>query len=312
MSKKTSYLLGILLTIILGTILYYYLCCKPCYEETNKITDVENVVPEAPKIKEPTKSNFSIIDSKSGIAFKTNGNFNFKASNFSILNPIAGGLSSEIGKLTNYLNNNANKAIDITGLYTNDEKNNSAFPNLGLARANVVKNYLITNGASSKSINIFGTVDNSLIPDTKATYFGPVTYSLKTLGTEDASAKVKDLKTLKADIKRNPLVMHFQIGNTSINLSPEQREKVAKISRYVDQTDNTTIQIIGHTDNKGSRIDNVKLGQKRANFAKEYFMKNGISKSKIKTSSKGPDKPIADNSTEDGRSKNRRVIVTIN
>jgi outer membrane protein OmpA-like peptidoglycan-associated protein len=311
MSKKTSYFLGILLTIILGTILYYYLCCKSCYEDSNKTTEIETIVPEAPKIKDPTKHKFSIIDSKSGMSFKSIGNFNFKASSFSILNPVPEDLNSEVRKLTNYLNNNTNKAIDVTGLYTSTEKNNSAFPNLGLARANIVKNHLIKNGASSKSINIFGKINDSLVPNTKGIYFGPVAYLLKTIDTSDKSAN-DDLVVLKETIIANPLIMHFEIGNTSINLSPEQREKVAKISRYVDKTDNATIQIIGHTDSKGKRADNIILGQNRANGIKEYFKKNGISESKIKTSSKGPDQPIADNTTKEGQAKNRRVVVTIN
>ncbi|WP_452602837.1 OmpA family protein [Pontimicrobium sp. MEBiC06410] len=311
MSKKTSYFLGILLTIILGTILYYYLCCKSCYEDSNKTTEIETIVPEAPKIKDPTKHKFSIIDSKSGMSFKSIGNFNFKASSFSILNPVPEDLNSEVRKLTNYLNNNTNKAIDVTGLYTSTEKNNSAFPNLGLARANIVKNHLIKNGASSKSINIFGKINDSLVPNTKGIYFGPVAYLLKTIDTSDKSAN-DDLAALKETIIANPLIMHFEIGNTSINLSPEQREKVAKISRYVDKTDNATIQIIGHTDSKGKRADNIILGQNRANGIKEYFKKNGISESKIKTSSKGPDQPIADNTTKEGQAKNRRVVVTIN
>lgn len=311
MSKKTSYLLGILLTIILGTIFYYNLCCKSHEEDTNSTTDIETAVPEAPEIKDPTKSNFSIIDSKSGMSFKTNGNFNFNASKFSILNPISEDLSSEIKKLTNYLNNNSNKTVDITGFYTSDEENNSAFPTLGLARANVVKNYFITNGASSKSINTFGVVNDSLVPNNKGMYFGPITYQLNTTKDGDTSAS-ESLLALKKTIKANPLIMHFEIGNTSINLSPEQREKVAKISRYVDKTDNTTIQIIGHTDSEGNRANNIELGQNRADGIKEYFIKNGISESKIKTTSKGPDKPIADNSTDEGQAKNRRVVVTIN
>jgi len=311
MSKKTSYFLGILLTIILGTILYYYLCCKSCNKDDNKTTEIETIVPEAPKIKDPTKSEFSIIDSKSGMSFKTGDNFNFKASGFSILNPIPEDLNSEVRKLTNYLNNNTNKVIDVTGYYTGTEKNNSAFPNLGLARANIVKNYLINNGASSKSINIFGKANDSLIPNTKSIYLGPIAYSLNTIDINDNSTN-KSLNALKEEIKANPLIMHFEIGNTSIKLSSEQRDKVAKISRYVDKTDNTTIQIIGHTDSKGKRLDNITLGKNRANGIKEYFMKNGISESKIQTSSKGPDQPVADNSTEEGQAKNRRVVVTIN
>ena len=43
MSKKTSYLLGILLTIIIGTILYWFFCCKPCLEAKNAAIEAEKM-----------------------------------------------------------------------------------------------------------------------------------------------------------------------------------------------------------------------------------------------------------------------------
>ena len=63
---------------------------------------------------------------------------------------------------------------------------------------------------------------------------------------------------------------------------------------------------------QGSRTTNIKLGQERADFAKQYLINNGISDAKIKTSSQGPDSPIASNTTDEGRSKNRRTVVTLN
>jgi OOP family OmpA-OmpF porin len=56
---------------------------------------------------------------------------------------------------------------------------------------------------------------------------------------------------------------------------------------------------------------NTQLGQNRADFAKEYLAKNGISADRIISSSKGPDEPIADNATTEGKAKNRRTVVTI-
>ena len=310
MSKKTSYLLGILLTIILGTILYYFLCCKCCYGIVDKTEEVETIVAEPEPLK-PTKSAFSVIDSKSGIAFNANDNFNFKISDFTILQPFSESINSETSKISAFLNDNPLKSLDITGYYTNDEENTTAFPNLGLARANSVKNYFVSQGVSSKSINTSGKLNDDLIPDESNTLFGPLSYSIGTVNENDTSA-LDALKALGEEIKADPLVLYFDIGNTTIELTELQRQKVAKISRYVDKVDNASIQIIGHTDNTGDRASNIQLGQNRANFAKDYLVKNAISESKIKTASKGPDQPIADNAEEVGRAKNRRVVVTIN
>lgn len=56
MSKKTSYILGILLTIVIGTILYWWLCCRDCTDCENnnlkdKKSDEKNIVKENPKVK---------------------------------------------------------------------------------------------------------------------------------------------------------------------------------------------------------------------------------------------------------------------
>ncbi len=307
MSKKTGYLFGILLTIILGTILYYYLCCNYDYGVVKNEDEVEKVVAE-PEVKSTTKNAFSIVDSSSSLAFKAHDNFNFKASNYKILEPINERLYKEIGRLTTYIKDNPNKSVDITGFYTSNETNNSAFPNLGLARANAIKNYLVSLGLSSKRFNTYGELNDSIVPDTDNIYYGPAKYSIETGVTNSEG----DLATLRAGIKADPLVLYFDTAQSSINLTAAQREKVSKISRYMDKADNAITNVVGHTDNTSSRESNMRLGKKRAEFAKNYLIRNGINSNKIRTSSKGPDQPIADNATEDGKAKNRRVVVTIN
>ena len=311
MSKKTSYLLGILLTIILGTLLYYYFCCKPCLEAANKEAEVENIVVE-PEVKVATKNAFSIIDSKSSLKFDANDNFNFKSSAFSILEPVSDGLKSQIERLSTYLKDNSGKTVNITGHYTSDENNTSAFPNLGLARANAVKNYFVSHGMSSKAMNTYGKLDDSLVPDASTDiFYGPLSYNINTRDANDTS-EANALKVLHDEIIANPLILHFDTASASINLNAEQREKVAKMLRYVDKADNASIKTIGHTDNTGNRDTNIRLGLDRAEFAKSYLVRNGVSSSKINSSSKGPDVPIADNNTEEGKAKNRRVVVTLN
>lgn len=310
MSKKTSYLLWILLTIILGTIAYYFLCCKPCLEAANSEAAVEDIVTE-PEVKVATKNMFSMIDSESSLKFDANDNFNFKGSAFSIIEPVSDGLKSQIEKLSVYIKNNPGKTVEVTGHYTSNENNTSAFPNLGLARANAVKNYFVSNGMSSKVINSYGKLDDNLVPDASGIYYGPLSYNIKTIDSNDTS-EADALKALHDEIIANPLVLYFNTASASINLNAQQREKVAKMVRYVDKADNASIKTIGHSDSIGNRAANTVLGLERAEFAKSYLVSNGISSSKINTSSKGPDEPIADNNTKEGQAKNRRVVVTLN
>jgi outer membrane protein OmpA-like peptidoglycan-associated protein len=67
------------------------------------------------------------------------------------------------------------------------------------------------------------------------------------------------------------------------------------------------LEISGHTDSRGKSDYNRDLSQRRADAVKMYFIANGIDQSRLTTVGYGMDRPIADNATEAGRSKNRRT-----
>ncbi len=309
MSKKTSYLLGILLTIILGTILYIYLCCNACYNKDSKDNLSEEQI-AIPVVKEATKNAFFISDENGDFKIDIPDNFNFKVSQFTILQPVSGKVEEGVEALKNYLIENPSKTVDITGYYKSDEANNSAYPNLGLARANSVKNYLVLHGVPSKQIDTKGELNDNIVPDDASTLFGPLKFGMLNTDASDTAAHEALEKACEA-IRANPLVLHFGSGQAAISLTAEQRQKIADISHCVDKL-GVKVQVVGHTDNTGDATQNVALGLKRANFAKEYLVNNGILDGNIETSSKGESEPIADNATDEGKAKNRRTVVTIN
>ena len=67
------------------------------------------------------------------------------------------------------------------------------------------------------------------------------------------------------------------------------------------------VEISGHTSNEGKRDFNMKLSRKRAEAVKLFLVSAGIDETRIGTVGYGPDKPIADNETKDGKEKNRRI-----
>lgn len=306
MSKKTKYLFGILLTIVIGMILMWFMCCNADIKNTTEeIQDSpKEVIPEV-----VTNKGFTFKDSDpdGSFAYTSNDNFNFNVSDYSILTPVSQGVNKGIHQLQAYLKDHPKKSIDITGRYAPNEENLSAFPNLGIARANAIKNYVSTNGIVSSQINIFGEEDSTLTTD-GVLYEGPVSYEIN----ENTTNEAQELEALKKRINDDPLVLNFENGQASIDLSVAQRQKIADISRYLDKIEGSSVTIEGHTDNTGGRITNTTLGKQRAGYLKEYFVRNGVSEEKIITSSKGPDQPIASNTTAEGRSKNRRSVVTIN
>ena len=71
------------------------------------------------------------------------------------------------------------------------------------------------------------------------------------------------------------------------------------------------VVITGHTDSKGSEKYNEKLGLKRAEAVREWLIKFGVPAAKLQVESFGETKPIADNESEEGRAKNRRVEFNV-
>ena len=164
---------------------------------------------------------------------------------------------------------------------------------------------MVVKGIPSSNLNIAGQLKEDMVAK-DSIYLGPVAY---TVGVNEDNSE--QMSTLYQKIKDNPLVLHFKTGEAAINLTAEQRQKIADISIYLDKVDSALCTVIGHTDNTGDRNKNISLGLSRAEFAKQYLVNNGISATKVSASSKGPDVPIETNDTEEGRAKNRRTVVTL-
>ncbi|MEK1906554.1 MAG: OmpA family protein [Pseudomonas sp.] len=77
------------------------------------------------------------------------------------------------------------------------------------------------------------------------------------------------------------------------------------------QYNQNSIEIVGHTDSTGSHQYNMSLSQRRAQSVANYLSAQGVDASRLSTRGAGPDQPVANNATADGRAQNRRVEVTL-
>ena len=88
----------------------------------------------------------------------------------------------------------------------------------------------------------------------------------------------------------------------------------AKLDDLVGKVKGINLEVIiavGHTDSVGSDVYNQKLSVKRAESVKAYLVSKGIEKNRIYTEGKGEKQPVADNKTNEGRGKNRRVEIEV-
>ncbi|MFH7010756.1 OmpA family protein [Flavobacterium sp. FlaQc-52] len=300
MSKKALYLLGIAITIILGTFLYLKFCCN--------CTKPKTIDPiEKPIVTTPEASLVPFVLNGSGIDYHTTDNIKFLKNNAAVLVPIGDSVNIGIEKLKAFLTSNPKQKITITGYATSDETNTTKFENLGVARANDVKNYFVTKGLTGSQLDTKGEIVDKWQTNSD-TLFGPVSYKFEVADT--TAVATDEWSLLKEKINTDPLTLHFSTSKSRNILGADEKQKVADIAKYTAHDKAAVVLIVGHSDNVGNRDSNVALGQKRAEFTKNYLSKNGIG-AQIETESKGPDEPIGDNGTREGKASNRRTVITI-
>ena len=103
------------------------------------------------------------------------------------------------------------------------------------------------------------------------------------------------------------LYINFETGKSDIK--PESKPIVDQIVAMLKQNPDLKVSVEGHTDNVGSDKSNKTLSENRAKSVMTALISGGIEKSRLSSKGWGATKPIADNSTEDGRYKNRRVEI---
>lgn len=301
--KQIFYVIAIIATILIGTYLQWTYCCNGCKKDCKVATEELKTTEMVGNFKD-----FSIKDGSFSV--NSDNNFNFLPSSYAIAAPVAQGLNGTIAQLKEYLKDKDHKYVTIKGYYGDFEKNNSIFPNLGVARANAVKKYFVANGINHKYLETVGELTNS-IKKGQSLLKGIVSYRIETLDDKSISDRLAALKLFGEELKKNPIILYFETGVSYISLSAEERIKMKNISDYLSKIEGAELLVIGHTDNTGDADANKALSGKRADFVKKYFTRNGFESDIIETIARGQEQPIDKNDTEEGRAKNRRVEVTI-
>ncbi|AVL71222.1 MULTISPECIES: outer membrane protein OmpA [Oligella] len=94
-------------------------------------------------------------------------------------------------------------------------------------------------------------------------------------------------------------------------IKPEGRNILDQVAQQAQQLSLESIIAVGHTDSVGSEQYNQGLSERRAAAVKNYLVSRGIPADSIIASGRGETQPIADNSTREGRARNRRVEIEI-
>jgi peptidoglycan-associated lipoprotein len=103
--------------------------------------------------------------------------------------------------------------------------------------------------------------------------------------------------------------VHFDFDR--YNLKPEALTILGEAVTTLQENADLRVTIEGHTDSIGTSEYNLALGERRANAVRDYLVSRGIAAGRIATVSYGEERPIADNSTDEGRARNRRAQIVV-
>ncbi len=123
----------------------------------------------------------------------------------------------------------------------------------------------------------------------------------QSLGFLDASAMKKEIDA------KGRVALHINFDVDKATLRPDAQPIVAEIGKLMGSDPALKLSIEGHTDNTGSPAHNQELSTSRARSVLGALVGLGIDPARLQSKGFGQDKPLADNGSEDGRAKNRRV-----
>jgi outer membrane protein OmpA-like peptidoglycan-associated protein len=141
--------------------------------------------------------------------------------------------------------------------------------------------------------------------DNRGTYYAQTIVTEKQMQQEVTA----DASSLRDEINKSGHVavygIHFDTGKATIQADSEN--VLSEIVKLLQQTADLKLRVEGHTDSQGNAAANQALSEKRAQAVVAWLVSHGVTNGRLAAKGLGPTEPVADNSTEDGRAKNRRV-----
>lgn len=136
-----------------------------------------------------------------------------------------------------------------------------------------------------------------------------VSGSLQLKDSLHSSRKVVDLRTIAVGEKVTLNNIFFDFDKST--LQAESSGELRRVARFLMANSKVSVEMAGHTDIIGSREYNIKLSEERAKAVADKIIEYGVDASRVTYKGYGPDVPIADNETDEGRARNRRTEIII-
>ena len=291
------------LILSLFVLLPWIIGLSVCHSKT--CPDCQTVAATVPTTTDASLS-IAFNDDELNFSTATADNLLFVAGACEYTTPLSQNLQDVFAKTVQHLQDNTTRILVLTGLYENEETNACADAvDLGVARAEQIKELLVTMGAPADRIELDGGETRDL-QDYKNMLVGGFDYFFKD-ATEIAEPEILGEAALRSD----KITLYFESNEQEINLTAEQRNYLNSLKLYLAENPTAKAEVTGHTDSAGKDAWNMRLSRKRSEFVRDFMIEQGIPKRQIRNEGIGPDEPIASNATEEGKALNRRVEITL-
>ncbi|WP_210395890.1 OmpA family protein [Motiliproteus sediminis] len=125
------------------------------------------------------------------------------------------------------------------------------------------------------------------------------------VAVDDKGCELQTMKTVSVSL-------NVQFANNSAEVTSAYATQMEALAYVLKADPDTRVTIHGHTDSQGAAAYNQDLSQRRADAVKQYMVDNyGVDAGQLEAVGHGESDPIADNSTREGRAKNRRVEAEV-
>ncbi|MBI1933584.1 MAG: OmpA family protein [Ignavibacteriales bacterium] len=220
-----------------------------------------------------------------------------------------------------------NANVEIQG-HTDSLGNNLYNEFLSEKRAKSVKKFLVKNGINESRLSTIGYGESKPIEDNGTAYGRAVNRRIEFKISNSDKIQIQSSKPAKVNLdqfgtlEEKEIAKSIEMGEklvfTNVHfktnsdvITNDSKKILDNAANVLSKMPNVNIEIQGHTDSDGNDQYNQVLSEKRAISVKNYLVQKGISVDRLTTAGFGETQPISDNSTPEGKAKNRRIEFQI-
>jgi len=210
--------------------------------------------------------------------------------------------------LADHLRETPDTRLTLFGIYSPNESNATDFENLGQARADAIRDYLMDLGVPKNKLRVKGgSFGNASFANGQM--YGGVFFRFENMN-ESPNAPIVGEEGRSRDLFQ-PINIYFDINEYDLIMTDDLEAYLNDTKQFLHKNTNAQISITGHTDNKGSGDANLNLSETRARNVKKFMIRSGFDPKRLVIEYKGEEDPLASNKTAETKRKNRRVELRL-